>query len=176
MEKTKPIYIFLLMFIIVLTLIIGGFIGFIVSISFNSNESPIAMIDFNVNEKEGKQHTQPYLSSLMEEKYVYVEDEIKFYGVESSDNDGIIVNYIWEFSDREIPEFGNVITREFEDEGKYEISLTVVDNDGAYKTTYVNLVVNKLPDCRFDLKDEDLFFYFRNSSYIAFNSATLIAF
>ena len=52
----------------------------------------------------------------------------------SSDPDGDIVNVTWNFDDGDIEQNGNLINHQYESEGDYLVTLTVIDNDGATAT------------------------------------------
>jgi len=54
---------------------------------------------------------------------------ITFIASDSSDSDGIIVNYTWSFGDGSIG-YGEIIEHEYIEVGKYIIELTVEDNNG----------------------------------------------
>ena len=58
------------------------------------------------------------------------EETIQFDGRESFDPDGEIVAYIWDFGDGGTAEGPNP-RYTFEDEGRYDVTLTVIDDDGA---------------------------------------------
>jgi len=58
----------------------------------------------------------------------------------SSDLDGFIVNYTWNFDDRNIS-YGNQTTHMYASDGIYNITLTVTDDDGAYSNITKTIVV-----------------------------------
>ncbi len=54
---------------------------------------------------------------------------VEFYGSGSSDSDGTVVAYLWDFDDGGTAT-GPTPNHTFEDPGQYQVSLTVTDNDG----------------------------------------------
>ncbi len=70
-----------------------------------------------------------------------VDDAISFDGSESYDEDGEIVEYLWNFGD-ETTRSGESITHTYTSPGNYTITLTVTDNDGdsATNTTTVTII------------------------------------
>ncbi|MCF7876582.1 PKD domain-containing protein, partial [Candidatus Bipolaricaulota bacterium] len=60
-----------------------------------------------------------------------VGSEVNFSGGLSSDPDGNITKYEWDFqSDDQVDQTGKIVTHTFPEAGTYEVSLTVTDNDG----------------------------------------------
>lgn len=66
--------------------------------------------------------------------------QVEFDGSSSSDEDGNIVRYSWEFSDGG-QELGPKVTRRFSSTGAYTATLTVTDNDGAVSTAVHKIVI-----------------------------------
>ncbi|MDP5273958.1 PKD domain-containing protein [Chengkuizengella axinellae] len=69
-----------------------------------------------------------------------VGETVSFYGDRSSDSDGTIASYEWNFDD------GSISTREnpthsFSSAGNYNITLTVTDNDGSTDTDTITITV-----------------------------------
>lgn len=153
-----------IMTIIFISLVVGGFIGYNNSKpEEKNNEKPVAMISYIINENVWDDVTKPYVCTSSDENFAYVGDEITFYGTGSSDKDGIIITHIWDFSDRENPDYGSIVDREFENEGHFQILLTVVDNDGMYTEETINLEVKLKPRCHLDIDDDHLIFNFKSS-------------
>jgi chitodextrinase len=78
--------------------------------------------------------------------------DVTFDGSESSDPDGQVTNYRWNFGDGT---FGNgqTIVHQFQTEGEYTITLTVTDNDGKTGSTSHTIIVeppNEPPVAVFD--------------------------
>ena len=67
------------------------------------------------------------------DKVVYVDEDVNFDGSSSSDPDGSIVAYEWDFGDGSTGS-GEVVTHEYSEKGDYTVILTVTDNDGAKDT------------------------------------------
>lgn len=69
---------------------------------------------------------------------------VSFSGVASSDSDGIISTYIWDFGDGTTGG-GQTTTHTYSAEGRYLASLTVVDDDGLSSTSSITEVIRVLP-------------------------------
>ena len=67
----------------------------------------------------------------------------------SYDTDGVITNYTWSIYDETyhttIKFYSQNFSYTFPDDGNYEISLTVIDNDGAWDTMSKEIVVSNIP-------------------------------
>jgi chitodextrinase len=76
----------------------------------------------------------------------FVGQEFNFDGTDSSDPDGTITNYSWDFGDGSIG-YGASITHVYSGTGEYIVTLTVTDDDGAkgYDTTSVVITVPNIP-------------------------------
>jgi len=70
--------------------------------------------------------------------------ELQFYGNESWDEDGSIVNYTWDFGDGKFAYTENP-THIFTENGDYDVTLTVRDNNGLEDSFILNIFVNKRP-------------------------------
>jgi len=70
--------------------------------------------------------------------------ELQFYGNESWDEDGNIVNYTWDFGDGEFAYTDNP-SHIFIENGSYDVVLTVRDNNGLEDSFILNIFVNKRP-------------------------------
>ena len=62
----------------------------------------------------------------------------------SYDSDGIIVNYTWNFGDGSIA-YGSTVTHRFVDDGTYNVTLVITDDDGATATITKNITVANVP-------------------------------
>ena len=73
----------------------------------------------------------------------YVNQLIYFDGSSSHDSDGSIVYYKWSFGDGS-PGYGEKVSHKYAESGKYIVTLTVKDDDGAtaIDSTTVNVIVN----------------------------------
>lgn len=72
--------------------------------------------------------------------------DVSFDGSGSSDSDGSIVAYRWDFNDDGAPdETGETVTTSFSDAGPKEVTLTVEDNDGATDSASETVTVNDPP-------------------------------
>ena len=71
-----------------------------------------------------------------------VGEQITFDASSSDDKDGYITNYTWNFGDGSNA-YGKHVIHVFNKEGNYNVKLTVIDNDGASKSTLKVVTVNK---------------------------------
>lgn len=71
----------------------------------------------------------------------YKEESVVFDGLESTDLDGTISEYIWDFGDNETGE-GGTVEHIYDTVGTYAVTLTVTDDDGGTnaKTTAVTVI------------------------------------
>jgi PKD repeat protein len=76
------------------------------------------------------------------ETTILIGDSIDFNASESSDSDGTIVEYTWDFDD-ETHDSGMRVTHTYPNYGSYNVTLSVIDDDGA-KDTMV-LTINVTP-------------------------------
>jgi PKD repeat protein len=67
---------------------------------------------------------------------------VSFDGSASTDEDGNVVDWDWNFDDGGATGTGEVAIHVFNSVGTYDVELTVTDNDGATDTTIVTVVVN----------------------------------
>jgi PKD repeat protein len=74
-------------------------------------------------------------------------EQVSFDGSESSDPDGYIVDYDWDFGDG-YSASGSDVTHSFDDSGSYPVELTVEDEDGntGTKTRYIHVDDYHRPD------------------------------
>ena len=70
---------------------------------------------------------------------------VAFNASNSSDSDGSIISYTWDFKDGDTGN-GETITHTFSSAGSYTVSLIVTDNDGATDTTTKNITVTETPN------------------------------
>lgn len=83
---------------------------------------------------------------------------ITFDGSNSSDPDGSITNYTWDFGDGK-KAYDTIVTHKYDDDGNYNVSLTVIDNDGAWDIMTKEIFVANIPPVA-------NFSYTPNASYI----------
>ena len=69
---------------------------------------------------------------------------VAFSGINSSDDDGDIVSYEWDFGDEETGE-GSTVTHVFADDDVYTVTLIVTDDEGATGDATVEVEVANLP-------------------------------
>jgi PKD repeat protein len=71
---------------------------------------------------------KPFATFYASRYFVFPEEEITFYAVDSFDPDGEILHYNWDFGDgKEIS--GKVVKHSYSELGNYTVTLTVRDND-----------------------------------------------
>ncbi len=96
-------------------------------------------------------------------------ENIIFDGSLSYDSDGYIVNYTWNFGDKSMA-YGMIVEHGFEDDGIYNVTLTVMDNDGVTNSITKQItVVNVFPIANFSFYPENPsaqdFIHFNSTSY-----------
>ncbi len=77
---------------------------------------------------------------------VNVEEAILFDASNSSDPDGDIVEYVWDFGGERAPVKGMTVDYVYHEAGNYTVTLNVTDNDGATSTFIGEITVNAPPE------------------------------
>ncbi len=77
---------------------------------------------------------------------VNVEEAIFFDASNSSDLDGYIIEYFWNFGDELTPVKGMTVDYVYHKAGNYTVTLNVTDNDGATSTFIGEITVNAPPE------------------------------
>ena len=80
-------------------------------------------------------------ASAGEPYYAYVNEEIIFNASESYDPDGEIINYTWDFGDGN-NSYNIETSHIYENQGSYNLILTVIDNDGLIDTYETQIQIN----------------------------------
>ena len=88
--------------------------------------------------------SKPHAIADADEAVVAEGEALQFYGNESWDEDGNIVNYTWNFGDGKYNYTENPV-HIFAENGEYNVTLTVRDNNGLEDTYILNIFVNKPP-------------------------------
>ena len=88
--------------------------------------------------------SKPIAVADADEAVIAEGEALQFYGENSSDEDGNIVNYTWEFGDGEFSYIENPI-HIFTVNGSYDVKLTVCDNNDLCDSVILNIFVNKPP-------------------------------
>ncbi|MAW93247.1 MAG: hypothetical protein CMA32_02000 [Euryarchaeota archaeon] len=88
--------------------------------------------------------SKPHAIADADEAVIAEGTELQFYGDESWDEDGNIVNYTWNFGDGKFAYTENP-THSFNENGSYDVILTVRDNNGLEDSVILNIFVNKRP-------------------------------
>ena len=88
--------------------------------------------------------SKPHAIADADEAVIAEGETLQFYGNESWDEDGSIVNYTWDFGDGKYNYTENPI-HIFTENGEYNVTLTVRDNNGLEDTYVLNIFVNKAP-------------------------------
>jgi PKD repeat protein len=97
-----------------------------------SNTPPTAVVEV-VNDPDNDGDGDPYTYDIG--------DEVSFDGSSSSDPDGSITNYAWDFDDGNFGS-GQTATHRYWSAGSFTITLTVTDNLGGTDSTQVEITVN----------------------------------
>ncbi|MCB9852884.1 MAG: peptidylprolyl isomerase [Phycisphaerales bacterium] len=79
--------------------------------------------------------------------------EREFVGTGSSDPDGTIVEYRWDFGDGGVGD-GQIVTHVFERSGRYPVRLNVTDNRGGEAVQLQSVLVNSLPVAGFTFEED----------------------
>ena len=88
--------------------------------------------------------SKPHAIADADEAVIAEGFELQFYGDESWDEDGNIVNYTWDFGDGTFSYDENPI-HIFTTNGTYDVILTVRDNNNLEDSVILNIFVNKPP-------------------------------
>jgi len=88
--------------------------------------------------------SKPHAIADADEAVITEGEALQFYGNKSWDEDGAIVNYTWNFGDGKYNYTENPI-HIFAENGEYNVTLTVKDNNGLEDTYILNIFVNKPP-------------------------------
>jgi PKD repeat protein len=97
--------------------------------------------DIVVNDPGGPIDNDPPVASFeVEDITIYEEKPVQFNASGSSDTDGAIVEYSWDFGDGNGGS-GKYIEYSFTDDGEFNVTLTVYDNDGASDSDYEIVMV-----------------------------------
>ena len=88
--------------------------------------------------------SKPHAIADADEAVIAEGFELQFYGDESWDEDGTIVNYTWDFGDGTFSYDENPI-HIFATNGTYDVILTVRDNNNLEDSVILNIFVNKPP-------------------------------
>ena len=88
--------------------------------------------------------SKPHAIADADDAVVTEGEALQFYGNESWDEDGSIVNYTWNFGDGKYNYTENPV-HIFTENGEYNVTLTVRDNNGLEDTYILNIFVNKPP-------------------------------
>jgi len=70
--------------------------------------------------------------------------DIIYFNSTSTDSDGTIVNWTWDFDDGSYG-YGEQVTHQYNDDGSYEVELTVTDDDGATDNDIQTVSVSNTP-------------------------------
>jgi PKD repeat protein len=103
--------------------------------SWSSSESPTTNVCVgDDNGEEDNPNLKPIADASAGEPYQgFINTEITFDGSKSSDSDGTIMKWFWDFGDN-TSGTGKTVAHTFSQAGNYTITLTVTDDDGAAHT------------------------------------------
>ena len=83
----------------------------------------------------------PVAKFLVSELVYQINTEIVFNASESSDMDGDILEYVWDFDDSNVAE-GMLVTHSFQTENTYTVTLTVSDGNGGSDSFSKEIIIN----------------------------------
>jgi PKD repeat protein len=78
-----------------------------------------------------------------------VTTDLIYFNSTSTDSDGTIVNWTWDFDDGNVG-YGEQVTHQYDDDGSYDVQLTVEDDDGATDTDTQTVNVDNIPPVAVD--------------------------
>jgi len=126
------------------------------SFTFKANDgsadSNIATISINVVEN------LPPIAEAGDDKTIFLGESVLLNGSESSDPDGSIVLYEWDFTTDGIYDYSGIdpnTTTSYNIAGNYTVTLRVTDNEGAQDTDTLNITVNEPVTCTTDADCDD---------------------
>jgi PKD repeat protein len=112
------------------------------SLFINTSKPEELNIDLNGDNITDKTLKAPI--PVIEVRGVYANEPITFDASKSSDEDGTITKYLWDFGDNSTGE-GKTVTHTYKEPGNYTVTLTVIDNDGSKSTTSIIIEVKEKP-------------------------------
>jgi len=87
-------------------------------------------------------NTPPICNISLNEIIDFTGSLVNFDGSASYDPDGMIVSYEWDFNDGNTSS-GMVVSHQFSETGRYEVMLTVEDDDGAFSIDMVEVIITE---------------------------------
>ncbi|MCK5560085.1 MAG: PKD domain-containing protein [Thermoplasmata archaeon] len=125
-------------FVIIILIVAGGLFFFWGALGLDDDEGD--------SEPETSTDNEPPVSSfeILGDTTVHVNDLVDVDGSASSDPDGEIVKYRWDFGDGNLPDEGTNISKTnhtYAYGGEYTINLTVRDDDDAEHSSYETITV-----------------------------------
>ncbi len=118
------------------------------SSAYNNTESGWKIENIRVDEDniiiDVSFRSKPNAVADVDENPIAEGSEAQFYGDESSDEDGNIISYTWDFGDGEFAYIDNP-THIFNENGSYEVKLTVCDDHNLCDSMTITIFVNKPP-------------------------------
>jgi len=113
--------------------------SFQVTVEEPANQAPSAAVDVSPADPE-------------------VGEDVTFSASDSTDSDGSIESYEWDFGDGQTAS-GEEVTHSYDDAGEYTVELTATDDDGATDTVTETITVseapNEAPTAAFDVSPSD---------------------
>jgi PKD repeat protein len=105
--------------------------------------SDIDSVSITVIEGEGPPQNDPPVAVIYVDNTTVEEGSyISFNGLESTDPDGTIVEYTWDFGDG-TKDSGMHTNHIYQVEGSYNVALTVIDDDGATDVSHISIAVTQ---------------------------------
>jgi hypothetical protein len=128
-NKKQNIFFIIIIMIIVIGIIMGNFIN---------------------NQKNKSENKSPNPKILMKSNrdwaYNSIGDIFTFNGSASTDPDGKIVNYTWDFGDSSPLEYNKIVQHTYNESGNYSVKLKVTDNDNISVTTSYEIQIKGIPE------------------------------
>jgi PKD repeat protein len=119
---------------------IGTFTA-ILTVADNQGATDSSSVQITVSEGGGTPTNNPPDAALYaSETSIVVEDSIDFNASESSDSDGTIVEYTWDFGDG-THDSGMRVAHTYLDYDTFNVTLSVIDDDGAKDTRVITITV-----------------------------------
>jgi PKD repeat protein len=134
-------------------------------LTYSFNEGGDYNIELAVVDNEGASATEEILyhvNQFPNPEFTFLQETVKTFeeiGVEesSSDPDGLITSRTWSFGTKQAEGSNPQIS--FEDDGDYEVALTVEDDDGLEKELRKTVeVLNRKPEARFSIEPKEIYY------------------
>ena len=127
---------------------------FLIDMSINNNYEFLcpsySPVDFKIvcsstsnDGNNGKENTPPTANAAASETFGFVDMLMTFNGSLSTDIDGYVTSWLWNFGDNSTGS-GEITTHAYINVGIYTVTLMVYDNDNATSSDTITVVINKV--------------------------------